>query len=681
MAEKTIAVLPFRNTGAGEDDVIAEELTEDLIDTLSMTRGLKVRPLSMVTCRLAKGGDAGEIGRALDVEVVVEGSVRRAGGEIRVTARLISVAEGFQLWAKRFERPATELFVINDEAARAVVAELLLDLAAPPRRPAPDMGTMETYVRARHALRGAWTGIGDPAPAVALFERGLARAPDDPSMLSGYAMARARLFNYELAEMSGEPHRTRVVVERAIALAPHLAETWLARAVLLHATSDWVGAVTALRASLDRVPGLLKARKMLASMQLEVGLLNEGLAELEAADALDPTAASPRWEIARANALLGHPERTGARLELPVEHEPDLLGRAIVRARMDLWTREVRYPMPAMAEATTDAGRRGLTAARIFGDLVRKGAMSPGDAARIERMPEETGHPQSRLRPFSWQLAAEVFAFAGDHERTARAVTQAVEANLFDLSWLDRCPLLDTVRPEAWFAALRAVVAARVRPIVEAFTAPCMSDGMQPLLPEEIVATPRVAPARATLPREPVSMRAMVAPVFVVRREGEYFTVESAGKTTRLKVSVGLELLARLLDHSGQELPAIALAAPGNDLPLGDAGEMLDAQAMSAYKDRLEDLRGELTEAEEMGDRARATRAREEIDALATELSRGLGLGGRVRVAGSAAERARVNVQRHIRKAIRKIAEDLPELGRYLDWTVKTGTFCVYRPE
>ena len=681
MAEKTIAVLPFRNTGAGEDDVIAEELTEDLIDTLSMTRGLRVRPLSMVTYRLAKGGDAGEIGRALDVEVVVEGSVRRAGGEIRVTARLISVAEGFQLWAKRFERPATELFVINDEAARAVVAAPLLDLAAPPRQPAPDMGTMETYVRARHALRGAWTGIGDPAPAVALFERGLARAPDDPSMLSGYAMARARLFNYELAEMSGEPERTRVVVERAIALAPHLGEPWLARAVLLHATSDWVGAVTALRASLDRVPGLLKARKMLASMQLEVGLLDEGLAELEAADALDPTAASSRWEIARANALLGHPERTGVRLELPVEHEPDILSRAIVRARMDLWAREVRYPMPTMAEATTDAGRRALTAARIFGDLVRKGGMSPGAAAKVERMPEETGHPQSRLRPFSWQLAAEVFAFAGDHERTARAVTQAVEANLFDLPWLDRCPLLDTVRPEAWFVALRAVVAARVRPIVEAFTAPSVSDGTRPLLPEEIVVTPRIAPALATPPRAPVSMRAMVAPVFVLCREGEYFTVEHAGKTARLRVSVGLELLARLIDHSGQELPAITLAAPGNDLPLDDAGEMLDAEAISDYKNRLEDLREQLTWAEEMGDHARATRAQEEIDALATELSRGLGLGGRVRVAGSAGERARVNVQRHIRKAIRKIAEDLPELGRYLNWTVKTGTFCVYRPE
>lgn len=68
------------------------------------------------------------------------------------------------------------------------------------------------------------------------------------------------------------------------------------------------------------------------------------------------------------------------------------------------------------------------------------------------------------------------------------------------------------------------------------------------------------------------------------------------------------------------------------------------------------------------------------MEALAAELARGLGLGGRARVAGSASERARINVQRHIRRAIRKIGEDHPDLGRYLDWTVKTGTFCSYQP-
>jgi TolB-like protein len=666
-AMKTIAVLPFRNLGAGDNDVLAEELTEDLIDTLSMTRGLRVRPLCMVASHVGEARDARAVGQALEVEVVVEGTIRRAGGELRVTARLISVAEGFQLWAKRFERQATDLLVINDEVARGVVAAFLLDLAAPPRPPAPDMATMELYVSARHALRAAWSGIGDPAPAVALFERGLERAPADPSMLSGYAMARARQLNYADAEISGEPDRTRTVVDRAIALAPHLGEPWLARAVLLHATSDWVGAVAALKMALECVPGLLKARKMLASIQLEVGLLTEGLAELAAIEAIDPTAVSLRWEIARANGLLGRAGDTGARLELPAEHEPDKIGRAIVRARMDLWSREVRYPMPVMSEATTEAGRRGLTAASILGELARKGALSSGDAARFARMPEQTGHPQSRLRTIAWQLAAEVFAFAGDAERTAHAITQAVASNLFDLSWLDRCPLLDPLRAEPWLVPLRACVAARVQPIVEALSA----HGPPTSSPALVTASASIqAPAKSLTP----------APTFVLRREGEFVTIEHGGRTARHKASVGLELLGRLVDSPGQAIPAILLADCGMEAPQGDAGPALDARAMSAYKERLRDLRDQLSEAEEAGDAPRASEARGEIEALASELARGVGLGGRARLSRSATERARINVQRHVRKAIRKIGGDLPELGRYLDWTVKTGTLCVYQP-
>jgi serine/threonine-protein kinase len=697
----TIAVLPFRNAGAGEDDFIVEELTEDLIDTLSITRGLKVRPRSMVARRLAEGTDARDVGRALDVEVVVDGSVRRTGGEIRVTARLISVAEGFQLWAKRFERPAQELLVISDEVARAVVAALLLDLQGQRRAAAPDARTMETYVRARHALRRAWSGIADPVQgAVALFERGLERAPDDPQMLSGYAMARARRFNDDPSDMPGEPEGTRAVAMRAIALAPYLGEPWLALSTLLYVTGDWAGAVKALRTALDRAPGLMKPRKMLGAIQLEIGPLEEGLFQLEMVRSLDPMSVGPRWELGRANALLGRWSLALALLDLPVEHEADRVAQAIVRARLDLWRREARYPIPALDEATTGAGRRGLEVARIFGELVLRGALPDRVAAKVERMAEETGNPRSRFRPVAWQLAAELFAFSGDRDRTANAVRQAVEANLFDLAWLDRCPLLDFVRGEAWFAALRDRVKARVEPFVEALTAPIDPDAWNAALPPVEPAPPPVEPApppvepapppvEPALPVEPApppqqrkaKAGAIVAPAFVLRREGDYFTVEHAGRTARLKSSVGLDLLARLIERPGEELPALMLAAPaGCDAPLGNAGELLDGDAASAYKERLEDLRDHLREAEELGDRARAARAREEMDALAAELARGLGLGGKARIAGSAAERARVNVQRHIRKAIRKIADEHPDLGRYLDWTIKTGTFCSYRP-
>src|SRR4029453_1764035 len=112
----------------------------------------------------------------------------------------------------------------------------------------------------------------------------------------------------------------------------------------------------------------------------------------------------------------------------------------------------------------------------------------------------------------------------------------------------------------------------------------------------------------------------------------------------------------------------------------GDAGEHLDRDARDAYRARLEDLEEERREAEQFGDAARARRAQDEIDFLAAELARAVGLGGRARKAGAAAERARVAVQKRIREAIRKIGDELPPLGHHLTMTVQTGTFCAYRP-
>src|SRR5262249_16996010 len=91
-------------------------------------------------------------------------------------------------------------------------------------------------------------------------------------------------------------------------------------------------------------------------------------------------------------------------------------------------------------------------------------------------------------------------------------------------------------------------------------------------------------------------------------------------------------------------------------------------------------LREAEREAEQHGDKHRLARAREEIEALARELSAGMGLGGRGRKASSVAERARVNIQRRIQFAIRQIEEHDPALAQYLRWTIRTGTFCCYRP-
>ena len=123
-AERSVAVLPFRNAGGADDAFVAEEITDDLIDGLSMSGTLRVRPRSMIHRYADDDRDLQVIGGELGVEVVVQGSVRRQGEKLRITTRAISVADGFQLWAKRFERAVTEVLEVSDAIADAVAEAL-----------------------------------------------------------------------------------------------------------------------------------------------------------------------------------------------------------------------------------------------------------------------------------------------------------------------------------------------------------------------------------------------------------------------------------------------------------------------------------------------------------------------------------------------------------------------------
>jgi hypothetical protein len=114
---------------------------------------------------------------------------------------------------------------------------------------------------------------------------------------------------------------------------------------------------------------------------------------------------------------------------------------------------------------------------------------------------------------------------------------------------------------------------------------------------------------------------------------------------------------------------------------LGDTGALLDPQAKEAYRRRLSELDEDIEEAEAMNDADRAERARSEREFIAHELAAAVGLGGRDRVAASASERARVNVTRAIKSSLGRIAAHSAALGRHLEITVRTGTYCSYEPD
>jgi tetratricopeptide (TPR) repeat protein len=163
-------------------------------------------------------------------------------------------------------------------------------------------------------------------------------------------------------------------------------------------------------------------------------------------------------------------------------------------------------------------------------------------------------------------------------------------------------------------------------------------------------------------------------------RTGEDWTLTYAGRTVTVRDSKGMRDLAVLLAVPGRPTPAVELVTTSTVVS-GDLGEVADAQARRAYRDRLARLEHEQDEADRAGDAERSAALAAERDALIAQLGAAYGLGGRARRTGSTAERARSTVTARIKDSVRRIEAVHPELGRHLRHAVRTGTACSYEPE
>jgi tetratricopeptide (TPR) repeat protein len=187
--------------------------------------------------------------------------------------------------------------------------------------------------------------------------------------------------------------------------------------------------------------------------------------------------------------------------------------------------------------------------------------------------------------------------------------------------------------------------------------------------------------ARTVLDRIEVATSPTTPNVF--RREGDYWSVVFEGRTVRVRDLKGMRYLAQLLGNPGREFHVLDLVAAetGQHAALGDAGEMLDERAKSAYRRRLAEIEDDIEQARTLGDARRELQADAERDFLVRELARAVGLAGRDRRASSGSERARSGVTRAVRQAIARIGDHHPELGEHLDHAVRTGTYCAYVPD
>jgi len=463
--DKTVAVLPFKNGGPPEDEYLADGVTDDLIDVLSMTRGLRVRPRGAVAHLRGADRDPRQVGADLGVQVVVEGSVRKTSQGIRVTARLVSSSDGFQLWAKRFERPAGDLLAVNDEAANAI-AEALTLTGVPKARVAPsDPVAIDLYLRATHEYHQFW--LENVKRAVELYEQALERAPNDPTILAACARARTRIAFFGGDGAGKMLELAREAAERAVAGAPDLGESWVALATVRLMSGDAPGAVRAVTTALSKSKGLAPAHDLLGRILIEVGRTDEALAHLRTALSIDPSATVLRFEIARASALLGNWADVDRLMDHPVAQPSDLIARFLFRARLCLWRGEGELH-PDLNDPPVlgpEMGALGDPAA-LF-DMFRTRELTETYRETLDKAAQRS-NPGSRRRTLFFQVNTEIYGYVFEVDHALAALAEAIDSGLIDLLWMDPCPVLDPVRQDARFAPLRARVAQRADQILAA---------------------------------------------------------------------------------------------------------------------------------------------------------------------------------------------------------------------
>ncbi|HEY9229078.1 MAG TPA: protein kinase, partial [Gemmatimonadaceae bacterium] len=255
----TIAVLPFANmSGDPDNEYFSDGITDDIISALTQVKGLRVAARASAFSYKGKHEALGMIGRTLGVATVLQGSVRRAGNKVRVTAQLMNTHDGFQLWSERFDRALDDIFAIQDEIARSIVDRLELTLGLKETkslvaRPTDDLQAYELYLRGREAVQQRTPP--SMRRALGFFEHAVTRDAAFARAHLGIAEAYIGLGVYQAIPPIEARANAEAAIALAVALKPDLAAVPLLRAQLkLYLRPDWPTAGEDLAEALRRDP-------------------------------------------------------------------------------------------------------------------------------------------------------------------------------------------------------------------------------------------------------------------------------------------------------------------------------------------------------------------------------------------------------------------------------------------
>jgi serine/threonine-protein kinase len=302
-ASRRVAVLPFVNASAEpENEYLSDGITDDLINALAQVPGFQIASRTSVFALKGRPMDVRAIGTLLGVDTVLEGTVRKSGDRLRITAQLTDTASGSLLWSGRYDRQAEDVFAIQDDLSRTIVQTLRGSLLGTggedltPRRYTESLRAYSLYLKGRFA----WNQRTQAAIAEAIryFEAAIAEDPEYALAYSGLADAYALGVDYRAAPVEDGLARARVEALKALALDDTLAEahTSLAWVTFIH-DWDWETAGRHYRRAIELNPRYATARQWYSWFLTAMGRVQDAMAEARLSVALDPASISIRRSL------------------------------------------------------------------------------------------------------------------------------------------------------------------------------------------------------------------------------------------------------------------------------------------------------------------------------------------------------------------------------------------------
>ena len=297
----SVAVLPFANmSGKADEEYFSDGMTEELLNVLAKIPKLNVAARTSVFEFKGKGGDVREIGRKLGVANIVEGSVRRDGGQVRVTAQLIRVADGFHLWSDSYDRELKSVFALQDDIAKNIGEQLQSKLGVgelPAARAPIDPLAYDDYLKGRTLYRQR----RDMPEAIARLRAAVARAPDFAAGWASLSLALECSYwttTVEQRAAIGDSFAQLIVAaERAAAIDPHAAMTLHAKANVARAQGRFADAERTYLQAMQVDPGYADVQEDYAELLASVGRHAEAEAAARALVRLDPYVAIFWWRL------------------------------------------------------------------------------------------------------------------------------------------------------------------------------------------------------------------------------------------------------------------------------------------------------------------------------------------------------------------------------------------------